>query len=635
MGLLLTMGASYGQYEFDWNSEISGPSHDDSRTIVESNNFLYTAGRIEGACEFKSGTVFSTQTSAGVDDIFIAKLDMDGNYIWVNSMGGTMGEQATDIAVGPAGDIYVTGFFYSDFDFDPGTGTAPLVNVGGRDVFIARFDPAGALVWVKQIAGTQDERAEGITVLSDGVVVTGKYSNTVDFDPGAGTANITSTGLNDAYIVKLDLNGDYMWVNTYGGFASASGKAITNDASDNIYVTGFFKDEIQFDPGNISTQFFSNGNNDIFVLKIDGGGNYLWGAAMGDFTNDIGADIQLDASNNIYVTGSFGGSVDFNPGAGDSIISSNSLKDAFIVKYDNNGLFQWANVIESDISENSGKGIAFDLADNVYQVGVFSGNAIIGGTPYTANGATDVFIHKMDQNGISLWSTTYGSQVPDFVNTIIIDADTSIYFNGKYGDNMDIDPTVADSTITASGIYDGCIFKWKLPDVLVTSITVQGQGGVSTIITQGGTLQMEATLLPMNATDPTYTWSVTNGSGSASIAVNGMLTAISDGIVTVTATANDGSGISGSTDITLSNQSVGLNEEAVSAISIYPNPSSNKLFVKNAKSNVSIKIYSLSGQEQQIVVATTNELSQIDISNLSKGVYFIHVGEQVQKFVKQ
>jgi uncharacterized protein YjdB len=177
------------------------------------------------------------------------------------------------------------------------------------------------------------------------------------------------------------------------------------------------------------------------------------------------------------------------------------------------------------------------------------------------------------------------------------------------------------------------------PIILVNSITVQGQGGVFAITTQGGTLQMEAAVLPANADDDTYTWSVMNGTGTANIDLNGVLTAVSDGTVEVTATANDASGETGTTTISISNQSLNVNDNGVlSHLLIYPNPVQNELFIElNELEITKISISNYSGELVKSI--TNNTTKQIDVSDLKQGVYFLRVstenGVSTNRFIKQ
>jgi Leucine-rich repeat (LRR) protein len=173
--------------------------------------------------------------------------------------------------------------------------------------------------------------------------------------------------------------------------------------------------------------------------------------------------------------------------------------------------------------------------------------------------------------------------------------------------------------------------------ILVSSISVQGQGGVSTITTSAGTLQMEATVLPANANDATYTWSVTNGTGSASINAGGILTALTNGTVDVIATANDGSGITGTATITISNQSVGINELDSKDILIYPNPASNELFIDVVKGQINqIQIIDYTGRVAKSMPG--KQVKIINVSNLTHGIYILKIstenGISTKQFVK-
>jgi uncharacterized protein YjdB len=172
--------------------------------------------------------------------------------------------------------------------------------------------------------------------------------------------------------------------------------------------------------------------------------------------------------------------------------------------------------------------------------------------------------------------------------------------------------------------------------VLVTSITVQGQDNNTEINTAGGSLQMLASVLPSNADDNSVTWSVTNETGAATINTTGLLTAVSDGTVTVTATANDGSGISGSIVITISNQSLGFAEiNANKTIEIYPNPVKETFRIKGANETSSLKIYNLLGKEvKEVTISNVND-QQINISDLNNGIYLLYIFNNNEKIYSQ
>jgi uncharacterized protein YjdB len=157
----------------------------------------------------------------------------------------------------------------------------------------------------------------------------------------------------------------------------------------------------------------------------------------------------------------------------------------------------------------------------------------------------------------------------------------------------------------------------------VTSIVLTGAGGATSITTKGGTLQISAAILPSNASLKTVTWSVVNGTGGASISATGLLTASKDGNVTVKAKANDSSNVEGTLVITISNQTVGLNQALITPIQVYPNPATTKLFIENPNGDqLTFVIYDLLGKK--ILEKSANAiLNTMDISNLKNGLYFI------------
>jgi hypothetical protein len=196
--------------------------------------------------------------------------------------------------------------------------------------------------------------------------------------------------------------------------------------------------------------------------------------------------------------------------------------------------------------------------------------------------------------------------------------------------------TVTATANDASGITGTAIITISNQIVLVSSITVQGVGGASTITTQGGILQMEASVLPTVASDTTYTWNVASGTGSAIISSTGLLTALSDGTVTVTATANDASGVTGMAIITISNQTVSINELNSKNLTIYPNPVKNNLVVELVNQTITeINVVDLTGKT---VKSNNGNTNSINVTDLTEGVYLLRLitehGLVIKKFIK-
>lgn len=170
----------------------------------------------------------------------------------------------------------------------------------------------------------------------------------------------------------------------------------------------------------------------------------------------------------------------------------------------------------------------------------------------------------------------------------------------------------------------------------VSGINVQGAGGASAITTNAGSLQMEAMITPSYATDSTVTWSVPAGNSVATISATGLLTAAQNGMVYVKATANDGSGVADSVAITITNQAFGIEESELLGYRIYPNPTTDKLFIDAKRPIKEIKIYSLTGA---LVGKYSSSTRQIDVSSFKSGLYIISISSEtetsVMRFVKK
>jgi len=290
---------------------------------------------------------FTLQNSAvGFDDAFIAKYDSSGNVLWAQSIGGSSDEKAFSVAADASGNVYTTGYFRNTVDFDPGSGVFNLTSAGGGDIFISKLDNSGNFVWARAIGGTPAnaiDKGNAIALDNSGnVYTTGRFLNTVDFDPGAGVFNITAAGEGDVFISKLNSSGNFVWAIAMGGTDGEEGLSIALDASENIYTTGGFEETADFDPGAGVFNLTSNGYSDIFISKLDNAGSFIWAKAMGGTNPEGGESIALDAFGNVYTTGQFLGTVDFNPGSGVNNLTSAGGRDIFISKLDNAGNFVWA-----------------------------------------------------------------------------------------------------------------------------------------------------------------------------------------------------------------------------------------------------------------------------------------------------
>lgn len=390
----------------------------------------------------------------------------DGATIAVSTFGGTLRDEPRSIKIDVNGNIYSTGYFKGTVDFDPGEGVAPLTS-SLASIYLFKLDPAGNFLWVKSFGGSIGGNS-GNTLEIDSVgnlYLGGNFQGTTDFDPGAGTAFFTAAQGEEGFIVKLDMNGGYVWAKTFsrsssGGTSGGNGVGdIEIDRSGNVYSVGLFAGEADFNPGE-GTFYLSASENksDFFISKLDSSGNFVWAKSIGIKSVPYGASMTLDNDGNVYAAGIFSGAVDFNPGTGVETLTAAKKQDTFIVKLDSLGVYQWANIYGGDDS-NANEDWIFSLINdgvgNVYATGFFSGTVDFdrgtGVSSLTASGnSNDIFILKLDSSGRHLWSKKYGNSGSDGAWSIATDSIGNIYTTGRFTGEVNFNPGVSSAILTSS-----------------------------------------------------------------------------------------------------------------------------------------------------------------------------------------
>ena len=400
---------SDGSGNFVWAKAMGGTVQDVGLFIaVDASGNVYTTGYFSGTADFDPDSSVSFNfISVGANDIFVCKLDASGNFVWAKAMSGAGFEHGFSIAIDPAGSgaVYTTGEFQATVDFDPGVGVFSLTSAGGFNSFISKLDTSGNFVWAKAMGGGGNVRGKFIAIdISGNIYTTGWFDQTADFDPGAGTFNLTASATfpPEIFISKLDSSGNFVWAKAMGGPANDAAYSIAIDASGNVYTTGNFNSgTADFDPDSAGVfNLTSAGLYDIFISKLDSSGNFVWAKAMGGGDNDGGSSVAIDISGNVYTTGSFVGTVDFDPdSAGTFNLTAVNQSGIFLSKLDGSGNFVWAKAMDGAIVDE-GRCIAIGSSGNVFITGVFTSPSIAFGaitlTNATTAGTNDIFIAKLD-----------------------------------------------------------------------------------------------------------------------------------------------------------------------------------------------------------------------------------------------
>jgi hypothetical protein len=296
-----------------WAVSAGGTGTDgEARISVDSAGNAYVTGFISGTASFGSTTL----TAKGAWDLFVAKLDSTGNWLWAVSAGGTGMDRGLGISVDGAGNSHVTGIFDGSADF----GSTTLTTTAPWTVFVAKLDNAGQWLWAVSAAGTDGSGGYGISVDGTGnSVVTGFISGTVSF----GATPLTANDIYNGFVAKLDSTGKWLWAVS----ADVSSVAISVDSTGNSTITGSVDGPASFGPITLTPK----GQVDAFVAALDSTGKWLWAVSVGGTKNVFGSGVSLDGMGHSLVTGVFHATADF----ASSTLTTSGGVDVFVWKLSN------------------------------------------------------------------------------------------------------------------------------------------------------------------------------------------------------------------------------------------------------------------------------------------------------------
>ncbi|MCX6646079.1 MAG: PKD domain-containing protein [bacterium] len=349
-------------------------------------------------------------TSNGNDDIFVARFNPDGTLAWAKSAGGAS-QNFNDMGLGITtlsdNSTVVTGKFGGSATFGEGEpNQTVLTSIGSTDLFIARYNLNGALIWAKQAEGAPGHsQGNGITTLIDNsTVVTGGFSGSATFGSGEPNQTVLTSfsDYTDFFIARYNSDGTLAWAKRAGGIENDCGRGITTLSDDTTVVTGYFNESATFAPGEPNqTVLTSTGYGDIFIACYNPDGTLAWaksaGGPAGDpWTYDDGCGITTLSDNSTVVTGEFYESATFGLGEpNQTILTSGGGYETFIAHYNSDGSLAWAR----RDGGGCGNGITTLLDDSIVVTGRFGGSATFGQgesneTILTSAGSYDIFIAR-------------------------------------------------------------------------------------------------------------------------------------------------------------------------------------------------------------------------------------------------
>lgn len=393
---------------------------------------------------------------------------------------GALGQgESYDIAVDASGNVFISGIFYPpNIIF----GADTLINTAWMtsDVFVAKYDSAGNELWAKSAGGSGDEYSSGIcTDTSGNVFVTGSfYSSSITF--GSATLNNPFFG-SDMFIVKFDTVGNALWAKNTFGDGYEGGEGICIDATGDVFVLGNFGSTMSIFDGDT---IINAGSSDFFVVKYSNSGNFLWVKSSGGIDFEYGSSITADEIGNIFITGKYSGmELPLNT---DTLLNSSGGFEIFLIRYDNSGNEIWAKSIggvDSDLSF----GIDNDIDGNVFITGVFESATIAFATIVLTNssmaGSDDIFVAKYDNSGNVIWAKNVGNSAEEASYALSSDISGNVFITGEfYSSAINFGSTVL---MTSGGFSN--YFVAKLDRCVIESFTQSPyicNGGVFNVGTQ-------------------------------------------------------------------------------------------------------------------------------------------------------
>lgn len=458
----------------DWASTAGGEKNDRGYNVVASvDGNVFTMGTYVDTIIFENGTnEYSLPGNEEYNNTYVQKISPDGELLWAIGYTGLGVSAVTgkEITIAPNGNIVLLAFFYGTIDADPGPNTYNLTAVEGlRNYFVTVLDIFGNFIWAKNSVQVGDfDDIETIKVNTEGeFFIAGSFSNTVDFDSGDSSFLVTSAGDADAFVLKLNSIGQFVWVKTFGAAGLDKAPTLCLDPQSNVFISGWFVGSVDFDPGPDFRELISTGDPfNLYLLKLSTDGNFYWVTHFTQTDNVFVREITSDQFGNIYAISDLYGVVDFDPGEGVSELTSAGGSDVSIVKYSNSGNFIWARGVGGSNYEFPA-GIVTNSDGEVFCCGSFRGTADFdpGQEVFNLNssdGWDDIFILKLSANGNLIWAEKTGGpgnnqeRCWDIWTT---DAD-EIYFTGQYRDIGIFNPGSSQGEYQNNGYEDSFTVKW-------------------------------------------------------------------------------------------------------------------------------------------------------------------------------
>ncbi len=424
---------TYG--EFLWAKGIGGKRREKASSVsVDDSGNVYITGTFEDTVDFNPGVNTNILTAIGTN-IFVLKLNTNGDFVWVKNIPTTLINNNPSIKISNDGSVIVSGDFSGNPDFDPGSGVFNLGTSLTITLFVLKLNNQGEFVFAKKLGSGNNY---GMCLDNSGnIYTTGNFNSSSDFDPDSSVFNLNRTGANGIYISKLNANGNFLWAKSFKGNNSGMGFDIFVDDSNNVYSTGTFRGVSYFNPNNQNDSTISAGNTDVYALKLDSNGNFIWVNKIGGSGGDNAKSILTDKNNNLLLLGSFNNIVDFDPRIGiQNRTAKSNGNDIFLLQLKSNGQFVNVKIIGGVGSEN-GNDLTIDNQNSIIITGNLSSikpdfDSIPGKYFLNVKGSEDLFIAKYSNCNLELIKSPENRTITNGSSTFFVVGSSSSTSNYQW-----------------------------------------------------------------------------------------------------------------------------------------------------------------------------------------------------------
>ena len=419
-----------------WATPAGGPLDVTGVDVgMDAQGNVFIAGSFEGSVSFGPLQV----ESAGHHDVFVAKMNTTGAFLWARSFGAQDNDWLNAATVDEAGDVIVTGSFARTVAFDDTT----LEWHGTADAFVAKLDgETGDVLWAKAAGGLGYTFGYELTTGAEGAIyLLGDFNGTLGFEG----QSIESGGESDVFLARLGAGGSLEWLQTFGGSKKDTGRSLGMDDLGNLLVVGDFRSQASLGPLALG----SVGGSDIFLARVDPQGNVVWARSVGGPGDEVARGV-VAVGDAIYITGRFALTAAFDA----VTLESNGGNDIFVARYQRDGVFAWARKI-GGANDEEGNGIAADEFGNVYVAAAFADSVEVGSEIVYSKGGTEALVARFNADGSPSWVLTAGSTGMDGARRLVY-RDGSLLVAGWFEGSV----TLGQSKIASKGGQDA--FVWRI-----------------------------------------------------------------------------------------------------------------------------------------------------------------------------